>query len=740
MHSNPFASQMVNPKTLMTSVLALVLVLFFAVAGPALAQDNGVEPPISGTITDGDTGEPIAEAQVTLLLGHPPNEPGPPSGAGQVVTDENGAYAFTQVADYPDRDYSLIVEAEGYQTGQSDPFIYDGSAPLQMDMALDAEAGDPVVTGVVVDADSGLPIPQATVWVMYGSDHGLPGQAVEADGTFSIWGIEPDRDFTVWAEADMLGYESASSETLLYDGENTIAGIEIALGQAPLTARGIERAAEFIDDFDSGLTDIGNLSLEAQQAINALAFYGITLGKADGTYQPFSPVTRSHMALFLARVVQYAVDTTELEAPATITDPGFTDTSALSQEAKDAIALLYTLGITQGTTPTTFSPYADVTRRDMASFMVRLQNVLEPDSYTTAETFFTDVPDTLSRAADINALAAQGISVGYGDGTFGPFDSVTRAQMALFIMRHIDENVEAGRLPALLTEDNIQGVWNLKEMDVGLGENRRTRQDAQFMMYIMDGYYSAIRDFTPDPEPGSEPDPTVTRSFAADAGTYEFTGTEMIVDHLISAFPVLGSMTFTCYMEDDDTLILEPQYDKMVMPGMEDILPSEEGEMGYGDMAVKYVFERLETPTEDNIQGVWNLKEMDVGLGENRRTRQDAQFMMYIMDGYYSAIRDFTPDPEPGSEPDPTVTRSFAADAGTYEFTGTEMIVDHLISAFPVLGSMTFTCYMEDDDTLILEPQYDKMVMPGMEDILPSEEGEMGYGDMAVKYVFERLN
>ncbi|MBN1320892.1 MAG: S-layer homology domain-containing protein [Thermoleophilia bacterium] len=52
--------------------------------------------------------------------------------------------------------------------------------------------------------------------------------------------------------------------------------------------------------------------------------------------------------------------------------PGFTDISALTQEAKDAIALLYTLGITQGTTATTFSPYADVTRRDMASFMVRL--------------------------------------------------------------------------------------------------------------------------------------------------------------------------------------------------------------------------------------------------------------------------------------------------------------------------------------------------------------------------------
>ena len=449
MRSNPSASQIVTPRVLVACVLALVLVLSFAVPGPALAQDNGVEPPVSGTITDAATGEPIAGAVVTLLLGHPPNQPGPPSGAGQVVTDENGAYAFTEVAGYPDRDYSLIVEAEGYLNGESESFVYDGSAPVQIDVVLHAEAGDPVVTGVVVDADTSAPIPAATVWVMYGSDHGLAGQAVEADGTFSIWGIEPDRDFTVWAEAEALGYESASSETLLYDGENTITGIEIALGQAPLTARGIEFAAEFIGDFDSGLTDIGHLSEEAQQAINALAFYGITLGKADGTYEPAAPVTRAHMALFLARVVQYAVDTTELEAPATITDPGFTDTSALSQEAKDAIALLYTLGITQGTTATTFSPYADVTRRDMASFMVRLQNVLEPGSYDTTETFFSDVPDTLSRAADINALAAQGISVGYGDGTFGPAASVTRAQMALFIMRHIDENVEAGRLPAL---------------------------------------------------------------------------------------------------------------------------------------------------------------------------------------------------------------------------------------------------------------------------------------------------
>jgi hypothetical protein len=80
----------------------------------------------------------------------------------------------------------------------------------------------------------------------------------------------------------------------------------------------------------------------------------------------------------------------------------------------------------------------------------------------------------------------------------------------------------------------------------------------------------------------------------ADAGTYEFNGAELVVHHKLAAFPVLGSMTFKCSMEGDNILILEPQYDKMVMPGMENIKPSPKGKMGYGDMAVRYVFKRLE--------------------------------------------------------------------------------------------------------------------------------------------------
>lgn len=156
------------------------------------------------------------------------------------------------------------------------------------------------------------------------------------------------------------------------------------------------------------------------------------------------------------------------------------------------------------------------------------------------------------------------------------------------------ETPETPEAPKQDTGKKIQGVWTLESMDVGVGENRRTREDAQFMMFIMEKYYSAIRDFTPKPAPGEEGSPAPARSFMADAGTYEFDGTDLVVHHMIAMFPVLGSMTFGCSMEGDNTLILEPQYDKMVMPGMENIKPSSDGKMGYGDMAVRYVFKRLE--------------------------------------------------------------------------------------------------------------------------------------------------
>ena len=152
------------------------------------------------------------------------------------------------------------------------------------------------------------------------------------------------------------------------------------------------------------------------------------------------------------------------------------------------------------------------------------------------------------------------------------------------------------------TRSPIQGVWTIDEMEVGIGENRRTTVPQAFMLFIMEKHYSAIRDFSPEPRSqsaGQSSEGGVSASignFMADAGTYEYDGSTLVVHHMVGMIPVMmnqgSSMTFGCQMEGD-SLILTPQYDKMIMPGMNPA-PSAEGKMSYGDMAVRYKFRRLE--------------------------------------------------------------------------------------------------------------------------------------------------
>ena len=49
--------------------------------------------------------------------------------------------------------------------------------------------------------------------------------------------------------------------------------------------------------------------------------------------------------------------------------------------------------------------------------------------------------------------------------------------------------------------------------------------------------------------------------------------------------------------------------------------------------------EKMNKATAKKIQGAWSMKNMDVGTGENRSNRDDAQFMIFIMKSHYSAGR-----------------------------------------------------------------------------------------------------
>ena len=102
--------------------------------------------------------------------------------------------------------------------------------------------------------------------------------------------------------------------------------------------------------------------------INAIAEAGITLGRADGTYDPAGSVTRAEMASFLARAAG-------LEG---VQGTGFTDVDPTSVHTPNIYAVR-DAGITTGVTATTFDPEGQVTRAQMASFLIRTIELIDGD-------------------------------------------------------------------------------------------------------------------------------------------------------------------------------------------------------------------------------------------------------------------------------------------------------------------------------------------------------------------------
>lgn len=96
------------------------------------------------------------------------------------------------------------------------------------------------------------------------------------------------------------------------------------------------------------------------------------------------------------------------------------------------IAWMSDKGVSTGYADDTFRPGDEVTRQAMAAFMARLAGAsLVP----CTEAPFTDVGAGHAFCSEIAWMARQGISTGYGDGSFRPGAVVTRQAMAAFMAR-----------------------------------------------------------------------------------------------------------------------------------------------------------------------------------------------------------------------------------------------------------------------------------------------------------------
>jgi uncharacterized protein YjdB len=100
----------------------------------------------------------------------------------------------------------------------------------------------------------------------------------------------------------------------------------------------------------------------------------------------------------------------------------------------DAVNLLYGRGITNGCSTTDYCPTENITRAQMAIFIVRAVLGLDSFPYSTTP-YFSDVPANAFGFEYIQKLYELGITNGCGVGLFCPDDNVTRAQTAVFVIR-----------------------------------------------------------------------------------------------------------------------------------------------------------------------------------------------------------------------------------------------------------------------------------------------------------------
>lgn len=109
----------------------------------------------------------------------------------------------------------------------------------------------------------------------------------------------------------------------------------------------------------------------------------------------------------------------------------FTDVAA-ADWYYSAVDFVYQKGYFAGTSDTTFSPNASMTRAMLATVLYRLSG----DTAGTDAPEFTDVPAGEWYSQGILWASKQGVVNGMGDGSFHPQDPVTRQQMVTMLYRY----------------------------------------------------------------------------------------------------------------------------------------------------------------------------------------------------------------------------------------------------------------------------------------------------------------
>lgn len=236
-------------------------------------------------------------------------------------------------------------------------------------------------------------------------------------GTFSIPGsvawelpdtttVVANRAYTwIFTPDDTTNYESISGEIVLYNFVDTPYFPAIIGDSSKFNFHDVTRFDYFYD------------------AVKWAVDHDITSGTGRFTFSPNAACTRAQTVTFLWRAAGSP-------RPVSTVNP-FTDVH-YGDYFYQAVLWAVENGITMGTSATTFSPDATVTRAQVVTFLWRANG--QPAAWNSG---FTDVSADAYYAKAVAWALQNGITTGTGFGVFSPDAACTRAQIVTFLYRYL---------------------------------------------------------------------------------------------------------------------------------------------------------------------------------------------------------------------------------------------------------------------------------------------------------------
>lgn len=185
----------------------------------------------------------------------------------------------------------------------------------------------------------------------------------------------------------------------------------------------VEATFAEIEAFENPFTDVAE-GAYYYDAVLWAAENGITGGTSATTFSPAVTCTRAQTVTFLWR----AAGSPDPEG----TNMPFTDVAS-DAYYYDAVLWAVENGITSGTSATTFSPNATVTRAQNVTFLWRWAE----SSAVEAVNPFTDVAADMYYHDAVLWAADEGITAGTSATTFSPDDPCLRSQIVTFLYRYL---------------------------------------------------------------------------------------------------------------------------------------------------------------------------------------------------------------------------------------------------------------------------------------------------------------